>query len=37
MHPSAFSLPLMLELDEDVLFLPELDEDVLLLSELDED
>ena len=34
MHPSAFSLPLMLELDETELLLPELDE---LLPVLDED
>lgn len=35
-HPSAISLPLMLELDEVVLFFPELDEDAPFLSELDE-
>ena len=36
MHPSAISLPLMLD-DEEVLFISELDEIVLLLPELDED
>jgi hypothetical protein len=34
MHPSAVSLPLMLD-DEEVLFISELDEIVLLLPELD--
>ena len=36
-HPPAISLPLVLELDEVVLFFPELDEDAPFLSELDEE